>query len=95
MLQASATGGAMMEGLPSCLLEPQDSLLWEMQSSTGMNRQAMSLKEQPDTESTVKPIQLQVMDKPLPSPEPQDGRRNSKSVLENCDESVFDNSKVS
>lgn len=96
MWQASETGGATMEGLPSCLLEPQDSLLWEMQSSTGLNRQAMSLKELPETEGTVKHRQLQVMDKPVPYPEePQDGIRNSKLVLESYDESVFDNSNVS
>lgn len=95
MWQASETGGATMEGLPSCLLEPQDSLLWEMQSSTGLNRQAMSLKELPETEGTVKHRQLQVMDKPVPYPEePQDGIRNSKLVLESYDESVFDNSNV-
>ncbi|XP_047490217.1 uncharacterized protein LOC125039896 [Penaeus chinensis] len=92
MWQASATGGAMMEGLPSCLLEPQDSLLWEMQASTGMNRQAMSLKEQPGG-GTGKHLQLQVMDKPVPYPEPQD-ESNSTSMLDSYDESVFDNSKV-
>ncbi|XP_042870992.1 uncharacterized protein LOC122252547 [Penaeus japonicus] len=95
MWPASEAGGAMMEGLPSCLLEPQDSLLWEMQSSTGMNRPAISLKEQPEAEGTRKHPQLQVMDNPITCPqEPHVGGSDSKLMLENYDESVFDNSKV-